>query len=81
MNTTIAKYCKDYNLKFIEKTPNGFIASFKVPVYAGMKYDLNTGKIISSKLTKIHNKTVTYNFITHQDGDITYGKKILNITE
>ena len=72
----IKKYCKEYKLKFVALTTEGFIASFKVPVKAGMEYNVNTGKVISPKIKEIGSKTVKYNFTTHPDGDITWGIKI-----
>lgn len=66
----IVNYALYHNLKIEQYTEDGFIASQKCPVYAGMKVDVVNNKIISHKLRKAFTKTVKSQFKYFPDGDI-----------
>jgi hypothetical protein len=78
MVTTIKNYCKIHKLKFIELTKDGFIASSKVAIKAGMEYDIHTSKLLSIPIRKIGTKVVYSSFILHSDGDIEHNGKVNN---
>lgn len=63
MDKMIKKYCKENKIKFVRKTKNGFISEFKVPMRAGMEYNVGTGKFISIPIRTIGKKTVNYHHL------------------
>ena len=66
----IVNYALYQNLKIEQYTEDGFIASQKSAVYAGMKVDVVNNKIISYKIRKVFTKTVKSQFKYFADGDI-----------
>ena len=76
----INNYCKRHNLKFERLTNEGFIASSKSPVFAGMEYNLYNCKIISIPLRKIGTKKVFTLFTCFDDGDIVDSGRIENFS-
>ena len=77
MKTEIKKYCKNFNLKFVEMiNSNEFITSQKVNVFAGMEFLPGTGKLISIPIKKIGSKLVYEKHLCFGDGDIVGNGKV-----
>jgi hypothetical protein len=67
----IKEYCKSMKIKFVKYQEDGFIASYKFPVKAGMEFTPHNGNIISFPIKVIGYKTIYRKYMMFKDGDIT----------
>ena len=66
----IKEYCKIHKLKFIKYYNNGFLASSKVDVKAGMKKVLGVYKFEHFDIRVIGQKEITRHYLCYSDLDI-----------
>ena len=66
----IKEYCKIHKLKFIKYYNNGFLASSKVDVKAGMKKVLGVGKFEHLDIRVIGQKEIIRHYLCYSDLDI-----------
>ena len=70
LKVKIKEYCKYMNLKFVKYHENGFIASYKFPIKAGMEYTPHNEKFLSLTIRIIGYKTIYRKYLCYKDGDI-----------
>jgi len=70
LKVKIKEYCKTHKLKFVKYYDNGFLASSKVDVKAGMKYILGKDGYEHLDIRIIHQKTITRHYLCYSDLDI-----------
>ena len=66
----IKEYCKIHKLKFIKYYNNGFLASSKVDVKAGMKKVLGVDKFEHFDIRVIGQKEITRHYLCYSNLDI-----------
>lgn len=66
----IKEYCKTHKLKFIKYYNNGFLASSKVDVKAGMKKVLGVDKFEHLDIRVIDQKEIIRHYLCYSDLDI-----------
>lgn len=66
----IKDYCKNHKLKFIKYYNNGFLASSKVDVKAGMKKVLGVDKFEHIDIRVIGKKEITRHYLCYSNLDI-----------
>ena len=70
LKSRIKDYCKTHKLKFIKYYNNGFLASSKVDVKAGMKKVLGFDKFEHFDIRVIGQKEITRHYLSYSDLDI-----------
>jgi len=70
LKVKIKEYCKLHKLKFIKYYNNGFLASSKVDVKAGMKKVLGVDKFEHIDIRVIGQKEIIRHFLCYSDLDI-----------
>ena len=67
----VRQYCKRFKIKFGKWHENGFIGSYRKPIFAGLQYDYIAHNYVSIPIKKIGYKRIFEQFECHRDGDIT----------